>query len=340
MPFGWFAGLIAYEPYGTIPTWEFVVRIAVFFFGLALVIVALQRAQRTLTFANSRFRMDHIPGVIGGEVTGTLHIAGHISSERPLIVRLLNIEKTISRISYDSAPITSHLYLYESVHTFNTSELQKEGNQTIVPLTFTIPYNKTKDETANAGDTSYRWSLQVKCDLPGTNLDLDFTLPIFRTPDSDPSILNSGEPMRTATELDAYLAGRAEQRCISMVQDGDGVKFTAVPRPPLSYAIIVTFLAILFPLMIPIMINSALTMYRYSSADSIFTLTMSTIFIVVPICFLPLPFLFSWIMIKQFLSHAWPSSDMDHARRNTSPHDHFWAILGQTHPTKGLAHGK
>ena len=314
-----FAGLIAYEPLGSISLFEWLIRLSVAIFGVALMMVAFLRARRNLRFASSRFRMDVVPGMIGGEVQGTLFIAGQLQSQRPLIVRLINIEKTVSKMTSESPPTVSIANLYEHAQTFNTAELQTKGKQTIVPIAFTIPYNDTKDATANVGNTTYRWTLQVKCELAGPNLDLDFTLPIFRTADSDPTILNLGEPARSEGELDAYLQSQAEQRCIQMEKSADGVQFTAVPRPPLSYTFLVGFLTLLFPAMIPVMINVFLFSIRFRSTESIFSTIISIIFIIVTIVVLPIPILFSWIMIKQFFAimsrrQTWVKAEEVHYR--------------------------
>lgn len=145
------------------------------------------------------FRMETIPGVIGGKMHGQLVLPEQLVSNENLCVKLTNIED----VSYDDGDYNfpplggQYRCLFDHTTTIDARDLKFVDGRCLIPVEFTVPYD-TKDETDSKEVAEilgtwhyhYSWYLRVYTDTrKKRNLDISFPVPIFRTKASDPSII-------------------------------------------------------------------------------------------------------------------------------------------------------
>ena len=151
-------------------------------------------------FRECEFRMETIPGVIGGKMRGQFVFPENLLFVKNLYVQLTNIED----VSYednepDLPPLGEQHCLYSHTTIIDAHKLKFIDGKCLVAVEFTIPYD-TKDETDSheIPDSrmwhnwhyKYWWNLRVYTDTcKKRNFVLSFLVPIFRTKDSDPSII-------------------------------------------------------------------------------------------------------------------------------------------------------
>lgn len=176
---------------------------------------------RTWKFRGSCFTMDTMPGVIGGEFTGVLVLPALFDTHSKVRVEIVN-EKKATRRSSDGKRVSIERFYYDSEDII-VSRYRQDGRFVRLPVKFTIPFN-TKDELDNGRESSkrgdvkvsYRWLLRAKADIGGADLDLEFEVPVYRTAQSDPTII---EAVKDATELEQELTEDGGPERIQVFQE-------------------------------------------------------------------------------------------------------------------------
>jgi len=151
--------------------------------GVGLLAAAIVQSRRYRRFRDSRLELRPMPGVIGGSLRGTLHLAGDLTAIGDVEL-ILQCERTfVTRRGGKSQTCREILWEQQRVvptggATFGLTELQ-------VPVDFSIPSDcRPTDESR--GSDAVRWRLRARAALPGANLDLKFDVPVFGTADSRP----------------------------------------------------------------------------------------------------------------------------------------------------------
>ena len=145
------------------------------------------------------FRMETMPGVIGGQMRGQLILPKDLVINTKLYVQLTNTED-VSLIDDDpeGMPLGGVSYLYDHIISIDAPDIKSSEEKCLIAVEFTIPYY-TKDETdsfyidvekgAGQWEYKYRWFLHVYIQLEEKINIVRFRVPIFRTKESDPSII-------------------------------------------------------------------------------------------------------------------------------------------------------
>lgn len=155
--------------------------------GLYILFVALTAALRQWKFRGTLFRMETMPGVIGGKLRGVLVVPRVQGNDWQMTISLINQEKKTSGSGKNRH--TSVHVLFKQQKIVNTADYFRStptitGSGYIeIPVEFVIPYD-TKDQTDNYDRHSYCWLLEVKADIPGLDMNFTFDMPVFRTEQS------------------------------------------------------------------------------------------------------------------------------------------------------------
>ena len=170
----------------------------------------------------SRFRMETMPGVIGGRMCGHLVLPYNIPFDSKLYVRLTNEEKIEHSVYVegDTSGVVNYLYTHTLI--FNNTDIKFIDGNWVVPIEFVIPYN-TKGESDNIiGEPNYsdwyfqyRWILRVYTDRKSKSyFNIKFIVPVYRTEESPPTIVNTiklkGNVHRDVNDL-------PEHKCIKIL---------------------------------------------------------------------------------------------------------------------------
>lgn len=169
------------------------------------------------------FRMETMPGVIGGQMRGQLILPKDLVINTKLYVQLTNTED-VSLIDDcpEGMPLGGVSDLYDHTTTIDAPDLMFIEKKCLITVEFTLPYD-TKDET-DSYDISdewgtwvykYRWFLHVYTDSQKKiNLNIKFCVPIFRITESDPSIIG---PAKSEDEREKNIEYPSTKKCITVL---------------------------------------------------------------------------------------------------------------------------
>lgn len=193
--------------------------------GVLLLILAAVMAARQWKFHGAMFRLETMPGVIGGMLKGVLVFPDVPGCDGLLDIRLVNEEQVTSGSGKHKH--TTTYVLYEHSETVNIADYSRSNYTPAglgpieIPLEFAIPYD-TKDETDSYSRHKYRWKLTAKADVQGLNIDFEFDVPVFRTEQSRKEItIEEMETTAVQEDLFAIKQGSHPLKEIAVIfQDG------------------------------------------------------------------------------------------------------------------------
>ena len=205
-------------------------------FALLAFVFFLKAVLAGWKFRSSRFTMDTMPGVIGGKFTGMLVLPDLFDNDSKVRLEIVN-EKRIKRRSGRNNRESIERF-YSDFASVNVSQFQTDGRSVSIPVEFTIPYS-TKDETDSGSESSkrggvkvkYRWLLKAKSVIHGADLDVVFEVPVYRTAESDPEIL---EPVKDFDELKSDMAAAGGPQRVEVYQEYGVKHFVTKGMPRLS----------------------------------------------------------------------------------------------------------
>jgi len=150
--------------------------------GIGLLIWVLRVIWRRIALGTSLFRMTHMPGVIGGELRGTVEIPAHIQPVDGFRVTL----RCMNRVTTDSGEkrVTQETVLWESER-LQAHETQ-DGNpeHVLLPVLFIVP-RSCRPTDSTQPDNQIIWRLEVKAaNTRGPRYSSRFEVPMFVTADS------------------------------------------------------------------------------------------------------------------------------------------------------------
>lgn len=172
--------------------------------GAGLAAYAVYATLQWRKFGNSEFEMFSNPGVLGGYLEGRIHT--NIRSRSGDGFRLmLSCTQTETTGSGDNRS-TREKALWQDTVEVPVNELMSGPRGASVPVRFAIPYDAGPESDPDASDP-IKWRLEVAAELPGVDFSTQFTVPVFKTPDSDPLLEGEGSepPLSQQSESGAEL---------------------------------------------------------------------------------------------------------------------------------------
>ncbi len=143
--------------------------------GVGLLIWAVRRTLEWTRFGPAPLTMDPFPGSIGGHVGGTIDLNWPFDASHQFSVSLTSIHRYVSgsgknRSQKEEAVWQENLIAHP--------EISAKGTR----LTFRFDVPTACHESDTEKDDSYHvWRLNLGADLPGTDLDRDYELPVYAT---------------------------------------------------------------------------------------------------------------------------------------------------------------
>ena len=147
---------------------------------------AIRKTARALRFRGAHLRLLTHPGEIGGTFKAELVIRQVLPRGTTIDGTLLN--QAVNTIQHSDGK--SHVAItpvFKRTHDIQIDEVPYRSGGYVIPLEYDIP-STAKDESDDKCTTTrtvaYRWRLQAKADLDGPDMDLQFSVPVFRIDDS------------------------------------------------------------------------------------------------------------------------------------------------------------
>ncbi|MGE9295193.1 MAG: phage holin family protein [Puniceicoccales bacterium] len=151
--------------------------------GLGLIGVTIYQFLRWRKYGQSVFEMAEVPGVIGGSLGGLVLTSTDVKPAKGFQVTLVNQKEVTSGSGKNRSTHTTTIW--ESEQWIHEDALPDDHQRTALPIFFAIPYSC--EPTADLGRTDYKWELRVKAEMPGVDYEARFSVPVYKTKDSDPS---------------------------------------------------------------------------------------------------------------------------------------------------------
>jgi hypothetical protein len=144
--------------------------------GIGLFVSAFRRSMEWKRFGPAPVTLDPFPGAIGGHIGGIIDIRLPYDSESKFLLSLTCVNSYVS----GSGKSRSRK---ESVQWQDTQWLPASSGSdgSRLSFRFDVPDNLSESDAQKTGDSYYLWRLNVKAELPGTDIDRDYEIPVYST---------------------------------------------------------------------------------------------------------------------------------------------------------------
>lgn len=209
--------------------------------GVGLVVWAVRATLRWLRYGRSVFELATLPGVVGGQLRGTVHVRTLLRPERGFDARLTCVNR-VSRGHGKNRSTWEHIRWQETARV-EAGRAVAGPLGTAIPVTFTIPY-EARPSSPEPSDDMIVWRLEVSAEVSGIDFHAHFEVPVFRTEESSPDIHEraiSREAAGPAPVLSPTAAPvRRGSRIVAAVLPDGGLelRFPAARNPGMATALL------------------------------------------------------------------------------------------------------
>ena len=243
--------------------------------GIALIIWAVVNIARMKKFGTSQFKMDSVPGVIGGKLSGRICTLVNIIPEEGFELSLNCLKQVVTGSGKNRS--TREYVLWEDQHVIKRELLYRDLTRSEIPVLFAIPYDVKATRSESGNRETIIWRLKVKAAVAGLDYAASFEIPVFKTEESSPDFTIEEESAGLAESVSAAdLLSRANIN-VSPAYSSGGTLFT-----------------------FPMARNIALAVFL-----TIFALIWSTIAVILFCVEVPLPIPIIWSVIDFFIIIGW-----------------------------------
>ena len=144
--------------------------------GIGLLVWAIRRTLEWNRFGPTPVTLDPFPGSIGGHVGGTIETRLLFDASHRFFVSLTSVHSYMSGSGKNRSRREKALWQEEVVaHT----ESGLEGTRIV--FRFDVPEGLRESDAAPDGESYHLWRLNLRAELPGTDLDRSFEIPVYAT---------------------------------------------------------------------------------------------------------------------------------------------------------------
>jgi hypothetical protein len=229
--------------------------------GIGLIVVAVQKTIQRRKYGDCLFLMERVPGILGGEVRGTILILRGLPATETLTVRLSCIHR--ERRGSGKQTSTYEEVLWQTEQSDVRLSPTGEGAAQGAAVRFQVPYDASPTGEMDENNSVF-WKLEADAAVPGVDFNTGFEIPVFKTTESSPQITEEqlrSEDMPAGTPTIAP----ADHTGVAIVPStGGGTEFILKPRGGLPGTLPVMGIVLVFALIAALL--------AYAGAPFIFTL--------------------------------------------------------------------
>ncbi len=144
--------------------------------GVVLIGWAIQRTLEWRRFGAAPLTLDPFPGSIGGHVGGVIDLNLPYDGNARFQLTLTNIQHYVSGSGKNRS--RKEKALWQDVQ---VAHAEFGGSGTRLSFRFDVPEDLAESDADPEGDAYNAWRLNLKAELPGTDLDRDYDIPVYRT---------------------------------------------------------------------------------------------------------------------------------------------------------------
>ena len=159
--------------------------------GAGLLLWAIRQTLEWRRFGRTPVSLDPFPGSIGGHVGGSIELPVPYSGSSIFQMTLTSIHSYISGSGKNRSRREKALWQDELV-----AHAEPSSRGTRLTFRFDLPEGLEESDAAPANRSYKLWRLNLRAELPGTDIDRDYEIPVYRTAEtsrriSDRSIASS-----------------------------------------------------------------------------------------------------------------------------------------------------
>jgi len=203
--------------------------------GVFLLVRAIRFTLAYIEFGKTYFEMSPVPGVIGGELKGTIQARFPHSPDHGVQLHLSCVNRTVTGTGNSRS--TSEHILWRGESSLSPDQLYPAPTGTAIPVHLKIPWDARATDTTNPSNAIV-WRLEALADVPGVDYHDVFEVPVFRTQQTP----SQPEPERA----EPAAVSRPQALTAVVTQTGQGVEFYFPPARNKSFAAGTTVFLIIF----------------------------------------------------------------------------------------------
>ncbi len=146
--------------------------------GVGLLVWAIRETLEWKTFGQSILHMNSVPGVIGGEIGGTVDIRASFDPGQvfDVVLSCVNVKTTGSGKNSSTSEYIRWQERLDAVQPLARPEAMGSG----IALRFVIPYDCQPTDDSNPNDKIV-WRLETHAAVPGVDYHAQFEVPVYKT---------------------------------------------------------------------------------------------------------------------------------------------------------------
>ena len=156
--------------------------------ALGMLFWAVRASLRWWRFRGIVFELGTRPGVVGGELRGTLHVPGHGRPDGDLAAQLSCLHRRVRRSGGKRKTEEDVVWQHEVRVPLGSAFSGPTG--LALPIAFQVPI-ECEPSSPEPGVDVHLWRLLVTARLPGIDLASTFEVPVFRTNESSAEVTES-----------------------------------------------------------------------------------------------------------------------------------------------------
>lgn len=192
--------------------------------GVGILIAAIRMTIQQHKFGTCEFHLDRLPGVLGGDVSGTIIVPRGVPGATMFPVRLSCIRRHTSGSGKSRS--TTETVLWDAEQSVANSMPGISDGPQRISVRFRTPIDAQQTETIDA-NTSILWKLTASADVPGVDFAADFEVPVFKTVNSSAEV----------TEEQLRSEDVAAQPMVPFTPETSGITVGASPAGGTEYTI-------------------------------------------------------------------------------------------------------
>jgi hypothetical protein len=192
--------------------------------GIGVIIAAIRMTIQQRKYGSCEFHLDRLPGVLGGEVSGTIIVPRGVPGATAFPLRLSCIRRHTSGSGKNKS--TTETVLWEAEQNLTSIMPASFDGPQRIAVRFRTPIDAQQTETIDS-NTSILWKLTASADVPGVDFAADFEVPVFRTVNS------------SAEETEEHLRSEnvAAQPPVALTPETSGITVGGSPAGGTEYLI-------------------------------------------------------------------------------------------------------
>lgn len=173
--------------------------------GIGLITWAVRRTLEWRRFGPAPLTLDPFPGSIGGHVGGTIDLAAPYDVTARFHVTLTNLYSYLSGSGKNRSRKEEARWQDELV-----AHAEPGGRGTRLSFRFDVPAGLDESDAQQKGDSYFSWRLNLRAELPGTDIDRDYDIPVYATARQSRD-LPERAMQRSRDERDSLADGRVRE---------------------------------------------------------------------------------------------------------------------------------